>query len=178
MARRMPLRRYGGTPAGSSRVRPQESGPQPASNGVFLKTVKPVGITALVFGAVLALVFVAAYRHEPESVYAGAIGSFVLGSMLGMFIGLMAFLYPHRQVIVPMATMMFFGIVLWVAAFLKRTGEGMSRENYLALIGLLFVTSCLGYGIGYWVYQRAVRERWKFQTRQRAHFETDDQELP
>ena len=60
----------------------------------------------------------------------------------------MAFVHPYRQLVIPALAMMFFGVLLWVMAFMSPVDWALTRGNYLALVGLLFVCGFVGYWLG------------------------------
>lgn len=137
--------------------------------------VKRIVVMMVVFGFVLSGVFLLMFGENLQASLGRALAVLIFGGLLGMVIGQMIFVHPYRQLVVPTLTMMFFAVVLWFMAFLMQAEWQVTRDNFPALVGLLFVFGFVGYWLGYWAYQRKVRERQRFQGRQRSHVTRESQ---
>jgi len=176
MARRKRLTSYTARPA----VKPTAELPDPSEGAIFgtKEQVKQIIILAVVLGVLSGLVFFVLYHQEqPKAVIPGTVGSVILGGVFGMFVGLLVFVYPCQSVGVPMMAMLFFALATWVGAFMLPVEWKFTYQNYLALVGLLFVSSFIGFWLGYWMYTKKTKERSRFQARQRGRL-TSDENLP
>lgn len=175
MARRSRMSKYKRTLSGVATQLPAKPA-GPGDSVIFgsRESAKRIGIMAGVFGVILAGIFFALYRGEDNVIWPTGF-VLIFGALLGMVIGQMAFVHPYRQLVIPAMAMMFFGVLLWVMAFMSPVDWELTRGNYLALVGLLFVCGFVGYWVGYLFYRKTIGESRRFQERHHARIEDQDQ---
>ena len=175
MARRAVMAKYQRTRSGVATERSAKSGPGDSVIFGSRESAKGIGVMAGLFGIVLAGIFFAMYRGDGDTIWPATGFVLIFGALLGMVVGQMAFVHPYRQLVIPALAMMFFGVLLWVMAFMMPVDWALTRGNYLALVGLLFVCGFVGYWLGYVFYRRTVGESRRFQERHHARIEDQDQ---
>ena len=169
------MAKYLRTRSGVATERPPKPGPGDSVIFGSRESSKRIGIMAGIFGIVLAGIFFAMYRADADTIWPATVFVLIFGALLGMVIGQMAFVHPYRPLVIPALAMMFLGVLLWVMWFMASADWTLTRGNYLALVGLLFVCGFTGYWVGYLFYRRTVGESRRFQEHHHARIEDQDQ---